>query len=72
MSWLWHKLNRDPVKRSHQCYYKYHCIVCWLRTLLAITKHSTRARSAFLLITATAITVTLALAYWLMEVLRVA
>ena len=40
----------------------------WLRTLRAVTKHSTRARSAFLLITATAIAVTLAFAYWLMEV----
>ena len=34
------------------------------------TKHSRRARSAFLLITATAIAVTLAFAIWLMEVLK--
>jgi len=36
MSWLYHGLNRDPLKRQKQCYYEGHCLVCWLRTLFAI------------------------------------
>jgi hypothetical protein len=38
LSFLWHGLNRDPRKRANQCYYEWHCLVCWLRTLAAVRR----------------------------------
>ncbi|MCJ7573556.1 hypothetical protein MUO93_04755, partial [Candidatus Bathyarchaeota archaeon] len=38
MSWIWHGFNLDPEKRRKQCYYNWHCLVCWLRTLFAVLK----------------------------------
>jgi hypothetical protein len=38
MSFLWHRLNRDPLKRAKQCYYEYHCLVCYLRLLAFVLK----------------------------------
>ena len=39
MSCIWHGFNLDPRKRRKQCYYEWHCLVCWLRTV-AFVVHS--------------------------------
>ena len=38
MSWLYHGFNNDPHLRAKQCYYEWHCLVCYLRTAAAIIK----------------------------------
>ena len=56
MSFLWHRLNRDPRRRTKQCYYEYHCLVCYLRLLafvvnLGVTHQIRRARTRKRLLT---------------------
>jgi len=38
MSCIWHGFNLDPRKREKQCYYEWHCLVCWLRTLAHVVR----------------------------------
>ena len=38
MSCIWHGFNRDPRKRGKQCYYEWHCLVCWLRIVAHVVR----------------------------------
>jgi hypothetical protein len=38
MSFIWHGLSLDPEKRRKQCYYSYHCLVCWIKIIVMIIK----------------------------------
>ena len=44
MSFLWHGFNRDPIKRTNQCYYEWHCLTCFLRSAVDAVKLGRRLR----------------------------
>ena len=34
MSFIYHGFNLDPEKRRKQCYYSYHCLMCWIKIIV--------------------------------------
>jgi len=38
MSFIWHGFNVDKEKRRSQCFYEWHCMVCFFKVLFVIVR----------------------------------